>query len=176
MATLIFDLESQLLAEDVGGWDNISKMKLAGAVTYNVETGLFTRYQESDVAALLADLAAASLVVGFNVLRFDYEVLRPYAGGQPLQFPTLDMLVEIQQKLGFRLPLDALAAGTLNKGKSADGLQAVRWFREGKIEQLLDYCQQDVQVTLDLYQYGRQNKCLKYRDKFGKVKLVAVKW
>jgi DEAD/DEAH box helicase domain-containing protein len=176
MATLIFDLETQLLADDVGGWDNISKMKLAGAVTHNLETGQFTRYREADVEALLADLRAATLVVGFNVLRFDYEVLRPYAGGQALQLPTVDMLVDIQKNLGFRLSLGSLAAGTLNQGKSADGLLAVQWFREGKIDQLLDYCQQDVVVTRDLYAYGRQNKCLKYRDKYGKVKLVAVKW
>jgi DEAD/DEAH box helicase domain-containing protein len=176
MATLIFDLETQLLADDVGGWDNISKMKLAGAVTYNVETAQFTRYREADVDTLLANLRAATLVVGFNVQRFDYEVLRPYAGGTALKLPTLDMLVDIQKTLGFRLSLDSLAAGTLKQGKSADGLLAVQWFREGKIDQVLDYCQQDVQVTHDLYQYGRQNKCLKYRDKYGKVKLVAVKW
>jgi DEAD/DEAH box helicase domain-containing protein len=176
MATIVFDLETQLLAEDVGGWDNISKMKLAVAVTLNLETGQFTRYTEADAPALLDELRAADLVVGFNTERFDFEVLRPYAGDAPFAPKSLDLLVEVQRKLGFRLSLESLAAGTLNKGKSADGLLAVRWFREGKIEQVLDYCQQDVQVTHDLYQYGRQNKCLKYRDKYGKTKLVAVKW
>ncbi len=176
MPTLIFDLETQLLASDVGGWDNIAKMKLAAAVTQNLETGEFTRYREADVEKLLTDLRAATQVIGFNILRFDYEVLRPYAGGQALQLPTLDLLVEIQDKLGFRLTLDSLAAATLGITKSADGLQAVRWFREGKIDQILDYCQQDVRVTRDLYQFGRQNKHLKYRDKYGRLKLVPVKW
>lgn len=176
MTTLIFDLETQLLAEDVGGWNNISKMKLAVAVTLNPETGEFVHYREADASALLDALRAADLVVGFNTDRFDFEVLRPYAGNTPFQPKSLDMLVQLQSTLGFRLSLDALAAATLNKGKSADGLQAVRWFREGKIEQVLEYCQQDVQVTYDLYQFGRQNKCLKYRDKYGKTKFVAVKW
>jgi DEAD/DEAH box helicase domain-containing protein len=176
MSTLIFDLETQYLADEVGGWDHIAKMKLACAVTYNPDENQFTHYRESDVAQLLTNLRAATLVVGFNIQRFDYEVLRPYAGGQPLQLPTLDLLSNLYRTLGFRLSLDSLASATLGHTKSADGLLAVRWFREGKLEQVLDYCQQDVQVTFDLYRYGQQNKHLKYKDKFGRLKLVPVKW
>ncbi|MBI3243306.1 MAG: ribonuclease H-like domain-containing protein [Chloroflexi bacterium] len=173
--TLIFDLETQLLSDDVGGWSNIAKMKLACAVTYNLTSGEFTDYLEADVDKLLADLRTAGLVVGFNTRRFDYEVLRPYAG-KPLQLPTLDMLENIYQTLGFRLSLDSVAAATLNHSKSADGLQAVAWFKAGQVEKVLDYCRQDVQVTRELYDYGQQHKHLKYRDKFGRVKTVAVKW
>lgn len=176
MSTLIFDLETQYLADEVGGWDNIAKMKLACAVTYNLDSGQFTRYRETDVNQLLTDLRAATRVVGFNIQRFDYEVLRPYAGGQPLQLPTVDLLVDIYTMLGFRLSLDAVASATLGHSKSADGVAAVRWFRDGQIDKVLDYCQQDVQVTLDLYRFGQQNKHVKYKDKFGRVKLVAVRW
>lgn len=176
MATLIFDLETQHLADEVGGWDHIAKMKLACAVTLDLETGAFTRYLEADVQKLLADLRAATLVVGFNVQRFDYEVLRPYAGGQPLQLPTVDLLADLYRALGFRLSLDSVAAATLGRTKSADGVLAVEWFRTGQMAKLIDYCQQDVIVTRDLYEYGRKNKHVKYRDKFGRVKQVAVKW
>jgi DEAD/DEAH box helicase domain-containing protein len=172
---LIFDLETQLLSDDVGGWSNIAKMKLACAVTYNLTSGEFNDYLESDVEKLLADLRAASLVVGFNVRRFDYEVLRPYAS-KPLQLPTLDMLENLYQTLGFRLSLDSVAAATLGRNKSADGVQAVHWFKTGQTQKLLDYCRQDVQVTRELYDYGKQHKHLKYRDKFGRLKQVAVKW
>jgi len=175
MSTLIFDLETQYLAEQVGGWNNIAKMKLACAVTYQVETAAFTDYAEADVAKLLETLKAATLVVGFNVKRFDYEVLRPYAGG-PLALPTLDLLETLYQTLGFRLTLDSLASATLGQRKSADGTQAVEWYQTGQLQKLLDYCRQDVQVTRELYDYGRQQKHVKYRDKFGRVKLVAVKW
>ncbi len=172
---LVFDLETQFLADEVGGWNNIAKMKLACAVTCNLTTGEFADYLEADVEKLLADLHAASLVIGFNIRRFDYEVLRPYAG-QPLQLPTLDLLENIYQTLGFRLSLDAVAGATLGHRKTADGVLAVEWFRAGQAQKVLDYCRQDVQVTRELYEYGRQNKHLKYRDKFGRAKLVPVKW
>lgn len=175
MTTLIFDLETQHLADEVGGWDNIAKMKMACAVTLNLDTGEFTRYLESDVDKLLADLRAASLVVGYNIQRFDYEVLRPYAG-KPLRLPTVDLLADIYRALGFRLSLDSVAGATLGHTKNADGLLAVQWFRDGQIEKVLDYCQQDVQVTRELYEYGRTHKHVKYRDKFGRVKLVPVRW
>jgi DEAD/DEAH box helicase domain-containing protein len=175
MSILIFDLETQHLADEVGGWRNIAKMKLACAVTYNMEAGTFTDYVEADVERLLTDLRAASLVVGFNVKRFDYEVLRPYAGG-PLTPPTLDLLETLYQTLGFRLTLDSLASATLAHSKSAAGTQAVEWYKTGQLQKVLDYCRQDVQVTRDLYEYGRQHKHVKYRDKFGRVKLAPVKW
>ncbi len=175
MTTLIFDLETQRLADEVGGWNHIADMKLACAVTLDLETGRFAYYLEADVERLLADLRAATLVVGFNVRRFDYEVLRPYADA-PLQLPTVDMLAIIYQTLGFRLSLDSVAAVTLGRSKSADGIMAVEWFRAGEVEKVLAYCRDDVQVTRELYEYGLQHKQLKFRDKFGRTKSVAVRW
>jgi DEAD/DEAH box helicase domain-containing protein len=176
MTTLIFDLETQRLADEVGGWDNIAKMKMACAVTLDLSTGGFKHYLEKDVEQLLADLRGASLVVGFNIRRFDYEVLRPYTGETPLELPTLDLLDDIHRVLGFRLSLDAVAGATLSHRKSADGLQAVQWYREGELQKLLAYCQQDVEITQKLYQYGRQNKHVKYLDRRGRLKLLPVKW
>jgi DEAD/DEAH box helicase domain-containing protein len=72
--------------------------------------------------------------------------------------------------------LNALAEGTLGSGKSADGLQAIAWYREGKMQEILDYCQQDVEVTRRLYEYGRQHKHLKFRDRNGRLKMVPVTW
>ncbi len=177
MTTLIFDLETQRLADEVGGWNHIADMKLACAVTLDLETGRFTDYLEADVERLLADLRAATLVVGFNVRRFDYEVLRPYAGA-PLtrSVPTVDILESLYQSLGFRLSLDSVAAATLGRSKSADGIMAVEWFRAGEVEKVQAYCRDDVQVTRELYEYGLQHKQLKFRDKFGRTKSVAVRW
>ncbi len=79
--------------------------------------------------------------------------------------PTVDMLDHIYKRLGFRVSLDNLAGATLGTAKSADGLQAVRWYKEGRIQEILDYCQQDVEVTRQLYEYGKQHKHLKYRDR-----------
>ena len=175
MNTVFFDLETQRLFEDVGGRHNVRMLGLSVAVTYSTADEAFHHYLEQDAARLIADLEAADRVVGFNLLTFDYEVLRAYeAGFAPPD--TVDMLDHIYRRLGFRVSLDNLASTTLGVGKSADGLQAVRWFREGRIQEVLDYCQQDVEVTRLLYEHGRKHKHLKFRDNRYRTQTVAVSW
>ena len=58
----------------------------------------------------------------------------------------------------------------------ADGLQAVRWYKEGRIQEILDYCQQDVEVTRQLYEYGQQNKHVRFRDRNYRERMVQVNW
>jgi DEAD/DEAH box helicase domain-containing protein len=176
MNILFFDVETQRTFDEVGGRHNIRKLGLSVAVTYSSADGAFHHYTEETVADLIADLKAADLVVGFNVLRFDYEVLRAYTGDRLDQIPTVDMLDQIHKRLGFRVSLDNLAATTLGTAKSADGLQAVRWYKEGRIQEILDYCQQDVEVTRQLYEYGKQHKLLRFRDRNYRVKTVPVSW
>ncbi|MBN1135236.1 MAG: ribonuclease H-like domain-containing protein [Anaerolineae bacterium] len=174
MNTLFFDVETQRTFDQVGGRHNIRALGLAAAVTYSTATGTFRHYTEESVADLLAEIHAADLVVGFNLLSFDYEVLRAYG---PLDPPrTVDMLDQIYRRLGFRISLDNLAKATLGVSKSADGLQAVRWYREGRIQEILDYCQQDVEITRRLYEYGQQNKHLKYQDRNRRPQMVQVSW
>ena len=176
MNVLFFDLETQRSFDEVGGRHNIRKLGLSAAVTYSSADGAFHRYTEEDAADLIADLRAADLVVGFNVLAFDYEVLRAYADDPLDDIPTVDMLDHIHKRLGFRVSLDKLAASTLGTTKSADGLQAVRWYKQGRIQEILDYCQQDVEVTRQLYEYGRQQKHLKYQDRGYRTQMVPVSW
>lgn len=176
MNVLFFDLETQRTFDDVGGRHNIRKLGLAAAVTYSTADGQFRHYTEAQAGELIAALKAADLVVGFNVQRFDYEVLRAYTDDPLDTIPTVDMLDHIYNRLGFRVSLDNLAGATLGATKSADGLQAVRWYREGRIQEILDYCQQDVDLTRQLYEYGQQNKQVKYRDRSYRVNRVVVNW
>jgi DEAD/DEAH box helicase domain-containing protein len=176
MNIVYFDLETQRTFDEVGGRHNIRKLGLSVAVTYSTATGAFRHYTEDLVDELIAELRAADLVVGFNVLRFDYEVLRAYTDDPLDDLPTVDMLDHIHKRLGFRVSLDSLAGSTLGTAKSADGLQAVRWYRQGRIQEILDYCQQDVEVTRQLYEYGQQYKHLKYRDRSYRLQMVPVSW
>jgi DEAD/DEAH box helicase domain-containing protein len=176
MNIVFFDLETQRTFDEVGGRGNIRKLGLSAAVTYSTADGQFRRYTEETVANLIAELQAADMVVGFNVLRFDYEVLRAYTDQPFDNIDTVDMLDHIHSRLGFRLSLDNLAGATLGAAKSADGLQAVRWYREGRIQEILDYCQQDVEVTRQLYEYGKEQKHVKYQDRSYRIKMVPVNW
>src|SRR6185369_9566626 len=70
-AVLIFDIETQRSAEEVGGWQNAHRMGVAIAVVYDVRRRSFRTYREHEVHRLLLDLVMADRVVGFNIDRFD---------------------------------------------------------------------------------------------------------
>ena len=171
-----FDLETQKSADEVGGWGNIIRMGLSVAVTYSTARGEYTIYGEKQVDELLRELQRADLVVGFNNLRFDYEVLHGYTSMDLTQLPTLDMLVELTGTLNHRLSLDSIATATFGVEKTAEGLQAIRWYKEGKLAEIAEYCCYDVKITKLVHEYGRQNKQLFYENRFGKKLNVAVNW
>jgi DEAD/DEAH box helicase domain-containing protein len=162
---LFFDLETQKLAREVGGWQNIHLMHVSVAVVFDTRSDDFKVFEEDRVEALLNHLQRADLVVGFNVRQFDYRVLSAYTGRPLDSIPTFDILEDIYRRLGFRLSLDHLASETLSHAKTADGLQAVQWFRQGHIKKLTDYCRNDVAITRDLFLYGMEKAHLVYREK-----------
>ena len=173
---LYFDLETQKSAEEVGGWDQISRMRMSVGVTYSTARGDYRIYGEGQVNNLLTELQRADLVIGFNNLRFDYEVLHGYTALDLRQIPTLDMLVEVQKTLQHRLSLDALASATLGVEKTSEGMQAIRWFKEGKLLQIAEYCCYDVKITRLLHEYGATHKQLFYKNRFGNRLSVPVSW
>lgn len=172
-----FDLETQRTANDAGGWDKKRDMGMSVGVTYSTATGQYQIYSEKRVHDLVNELLRADLVVGFNNINFDYEVLMGYtAYDLPALVSTLDLLVELEKKLGHRLSLDAVATATLGVGKTADGLDAIRWWREGKILEIAEYCCFDVKVTRLVHEYGRDQKRLFYVDRFQQKRQVDIDW
>jgi DEAD/DEAH box helicase domain-containing protein len=162
---IYFDLETRKLAQDVGGWHNTHLMRVSVAVLFDSLENRFFDFTEDGIDDLLTHLESAELVIGFNIKRFDYSVLGAYSSKNLKELNTFDILEDIHQRLGFRLGLDHLARETLGQGKSADGLQAVEWFRQGEMDKLTDYCRQDVATTRDLFQYGLKNGHLIYKTK-----------
>ncbi len=171
-----FDLETQKSAEDVGGWNNIRDMRMSVGVTYSTARGEYRIYAEKEVDDLIKELMRADLVVGFNNLRFDYEVLHGYTVMDLKQIPTLDMLVDLQKALQHRLSLDSVANASLGVEKTAEGLQAIKWFREGKLMEIAEYCCYDVKITKLVHEFGAENKQVFYKNKFGTKLSVAVDW
>ena len=173
---LFFDLETQKSADEVGGWGNISKMGMSVGVTCHSVTGEYKIYGERQVDELIKDLQRADLIVGFNHLRFDYEVLHGYTSLDLTQLPTLDMLVELQATLGHRLSLDSIATATFGVEKTAEGLQAIQWFKQGKLAEIAEYCCFDVKITKLVYEYGQQHRQVHFHNRFGKKLTAPVKW
>ncbi len=171
-----FDIETQRLADEVGGWQNKHLMKLSVAVLFDTHTDAFEVFREAEVTSLLQRLQALDLVVGFNIAGFDYEVLRAYSPFNLHKLPTFDILKEIQQVLGFRLSLAHLAEHNLGQPKMADGVQAVTWFRQGNWDALIKYCKMDVMLTRDLFYRGIETGHLLYQDRQGRSLRIPTPW
>jgi DEAD/DEAH box helicase domain-containing protein len=177
MNYVFFDLESQNLFEDVGGRDHIEKLKVACGVTWSTQRNDFAVYWEQDVPALIQELKSATKVIGFNLRGFDYRVLQPYAPDTRFaSIPTLDMLLDLQQILGFRVSLDTIASASLGSNKTADGVQSVKWFRAGELDKVAEYCKADVDITRRVFEFGRDNGHIYYKSKLGSKLKVDVKW
>ncbi|MBK1828183.1 ribonuclease H-like domain-containing protein [Haloferula rosea] len=179
-----FDLETQRSFSDVGGSAHKDKMMMSVGVTYSTANESYRVYGEDEVDELVKELLKADLVVGWNHVEFDYPVLQGYTVFDlPNQTLNLDMMLALQEILGFRLKLDAAAAGSLGMGKTADGLDALKWWQEhkktGNIEPLMkiaEYCAFDVKVTKCVHEYAVEHGHLKYHDRGGQLQEVEVDW
>jgi DEAD/DEAH box helicase domain-containing protein len=172
----VFDVETQRSAQEVGGWHRADLMRISCAVVYDSQDDEFMTFQETQIPELITCLGRFDLVVGFNIKRFDYSVLSGYSDQDFSLLPTLDLLEEVHKRLGYRLSLDSLARETLGRHKSADGLQALQWWKEGRIDDIVEYCRQDVEITRDLFHYGRVNGYLLFKNKAGNSVRVPVDW
>lgn len=172
---VVFDVETRLSAAEVGGWDKADRMGISVAVLYDSSEDAFFSYQQEELEGMLQRMKAADLVIGFNSLRFDYKVLEPYAqGGSLTRMPSLDLLQRIHSRLKYRVSLDNLCRATLDSQKTADGLQALRWWKEGRIDEIAAYCRKDVELTRDLYLFGLRERYLLFTNKAGARTRVPV--
>jgi DEAD/DEAH box helicase domain-containing protein len=174
---LVLDIETQRLVQEVGGWDHIDKLGVSVACAYDSKSDSFLSWRENELKQLI-ELCEERLVVGYNIRGFDLPVLVPY-GLNIKRVDAFDIMYDLEALTRQRfLKLEAVARGTLGSGKSADGLQAVEWWKAGQVQKIIDYCMQDVKVTRDVFQYGRQNGFVKIQrsEEGGNVTQVAVQW
>ncbi len=168
---VVFDVETQLSAEEVGGWHNAHRMRLALAVLFERKTGDYHTYFEKDATGLVERLSKSDLVVGFNNLRFDNSVLQAYTGEDLRALPTIDLLAEFFNRHGFRASLSAFASATLGAEKSADGLTSLQWWKEGKLDLIEEYCRKDVELTARLFDYALEHGYLLLDRAKGRVRM-----
>lgn len=164
---VVLDIETANSFADVGKYDpSLLKVSLVGL--YDYATDQYMSFLEHELPKLWPILERADRIIGYNLFGFDYQVLNTVYSGDLTKFPTLDIMLAISEKTGFRLKLDDVAHGSLGVGKSGNGLQAIEFFRRGEIDKLRDYCLQDVKVTKEVYEFGITNKLVRYKDRTGK--------
>lgn len=139
-------------------------LKVSVACIHDSATDSYHAYEERELSRLEEVLKQADLIVGFNIREFDMEVLAPYLATPVKSLPVFDLLEEIERVRGHRVSLQSVAQATLQSSKSGSGWDAIKLYREGRMEELKKYCFDDVRITKDVYEYG----C-----KHGKISFVS---
>jgi hypothetical protein len=175
---IVFDVETKKSFDEVGGRNNLAALGVSVLGAYFYRDGSFRAYEEHELSEFEKELEKADRVIGFNIYNFDLPVLQPYMEYVTLAtVPALDIFDDVVAKLGHRISLDALAKATLGLQKSGHGLEALQWFREGRIQEVKDYCLQDVALTRDLYEFGKKQGHLLFDSIVdGQRHAVAVEW
>lgn len=168
MSEIVFDIETY------GDIRDHSSLKVTVVSLCDLSTGEYRSFDEHELGELWPILEKAERLIGYNSLYFDVPILNKYYTGDLTSIPHLDLLKVIKESAGKRFKLDDIAKATLQIQKSADGLQALRWYEEGRIDEIKKYCEQDVKVTKEIYEYGRQNRMLYYPTLTGDILPIAV--
>lgn len=182
------DIETQHLITDFpGNWDreeNYEKLKIAELGI--LQNGVYETYGEDDIDQLLDMLDDASLIVGHNIIKFDYKVLKHYVEKddmEKLEKKVFDTMLEFQKRCVGKaswVKLDDLARRNFGMGKTEDSMDIPKMWREGKREEVKSYLLNDLKMTEKVYLHGRKGGTFKYEHKewgksFGE-REVFIKW
>jgi len=173
---IVLDLETKRTFEEVGG-RNFGELGVSVCCIYGYSDDRYLHFLENELSRMENNLLDCKLIVGFNVKRFDLPVLQPYFTVNIEKLPVFDLLDDLTQRIGHRVSLDSVAQATLNVGKTAHGLDAIRFFREGNWEKLKSYCENDVKITKEVFDYGCEHGEVFYFSREGNKKVrVEVDW
>lgn len=174
---IVLDLETKKTFDDVGGRNHLEKLGVSVVGVYRYDRDEYIAFEEKDFGLLQNLLIDASLIIGFNHIMFDMPVLQPHLSINVKALPCFDIMLDIQERIGHRVGLDSVASASLGVGKSGSGLDAIKYYNEGRWQELKDYCLNDVKVTKEVFDYGLKNKTIFYTSKFGQGKKeLKVNW
>ena len=169
---VILDLETKYTFRE---FKDHKDLGISVVALYDYQTNTMRTFLEKELNQLFPILENCSYVIGYNINSFDIPVLQAYYSGNTSHFAAFDLLEDIRVKIGRRLALNDLISATLGIKKSGHGLMAIDLFKEGKFEELAQYCSDDVKVTKELFEYGIRTGEVNYLDESGK-QSVRVDW
>ena len=164
MKKIIFDIETKNIFSDVGS-DNPADLDLSVISIYDSESDKYYSFLEDQLDEMWPYFKKADMLITFNGNHFDIPLLQKYAPFDLNDIYHLDIFAEVEKSIGKKIGLDAIATITLGTSKSANGLQAVAWWNSGEIDKIIEYCEKDVKVTKEVYEYALNNNKLFYLDR-----------
>ncbi len=165
MNYLAFDIET---TEPVSSSD-VTTLTISVVSVYNSVDKSMQTFLEKDFPKMWTLFENTDMIVGYNSEHFDIPLLNKYYSGDLTTVKSIDLMVFIKNSLGRRVKMDDIAQATLGVKKTAHGLEAVKWWKEGRIDDIIKYCEADVAITRDLFEYARENKHLKLKDFKGEI-------
>jgi DEAD/DEAH box helicase domain-containing protein len=178
MDKIVFDIETKNTFADVGGSRNFRDLLISFVGVYSYNQDKYLSFFEHELDQIHPLFQRAGLVIGFSSNAFDIPVLQKHFDFDLKKLNRLDLLEEIERGFGRRVSLDNMAKANLGTGKlHTSGLESIRLYREGKMEELKEYCLQDVKLTKDLYDLARQQRYLLVPDRrTGENMKVEMEW
>lgn len=193
---VIYDIETQKLFEEIATNDP-ADLGISVVSVYRREidktgkeiSGEMKSFWTDEVKDLFGDkelyfesmwpwFEEADRIIGYNSFGFDNPAMNGiYMAGDFTKLKHFDVLDEIKKVLGFRIKLDAVAKETIGAGKSADGLDAVKWWKKRDLESLGNlkkYCEMDVEVTTKVYDFAQSKGKLMFKDKWNEYREIVV--
>lgn len=155
MNPLVLDIETKNTFFDVGR-DNLHKLEVSLVGLYSYKDDKYFSFGEHNLKEAGKMLKDSSLLVGFSISRFDIPVLDRHFDFDLFAIPRIDLLDEIELKLGRRVSLNVLAKTNIGLEKTHSSLEAPILYKDGKMDELRDYCLNDVKITKDLYELAKK--------------------
>lgn len=163
MKRVVFDIETSNIFSEVGSNDP-ADLNLSVVCIYEYDTDTYSSFLQEDLGKLWPILEKTDLLIGYNSDHFDIPLLNKYYPGDLTKIKSMDILREIRATYGRRMKLDQIAEGTLGTNKTSEGLQAVRWWKQGEVQKVIDYCIADVKITKEVYDYALANNKLIFKE------------
>ncbi len=193
MIISFFDCETLNTYQELGIFNKYQKtpdkLKLAigGILFHNTESKELNDkhmfFGEPGVLSMISLLKQSDLIIGHNIIRFDFPLIQQYTNEnltQLLSHKTFDTLIELEKVTGIWTSLDDLCKRNLGEGKNEDSAKIPEMWRSGDYSRVEKYLLNDLKKTRDIYLYIKKNKKVKFMMKdYGREveeREVEVEW
>ena len=173
---IYFDLEPQLTAEDVGGWDKTRLRKFSVAVAYSTIDQRLYIFSEKDIAKLMRLLLSGPVVVGYNIKNFDFEILAGYPKVKTGKIKCLDLMQAIQEKIGHRISLQNLREANFFEFEEEECADPITLWKKGRHYELIEHCCNDVLAMKRIHELGRSKKKILYNKTQIESATLQMRW
>ena len=168
---IVIDIETKNTFFDVGR-DNVDALEVSVVCIYSYKHNKYFSFDEHHLKEAGEMLKGSSVIIGFSINRFDLPVLAKHYDFDLFSIQRIDLLEEIEIRMGRRISLNLLAKTNLGVEKTHNNLEAPVLYKDGKMEELIAYCINDVKIMKDLYELAKKqgyllvpNKETKFLDR-----------